>query len=104
MKLAQINFGPLEDVAAPEFAGKNIGDIVSALVPWIFAIAGFLLIIYLLYGGYQYLLSGGDPKSLEKAKSVITTAIIGFVIVFISFWLVEIILRILGLTSILSIF
>lgn len=101
---AQIKFGPLESVATPNFAGGTPGDIVSALVPYLFAIAGFLLIIYLLYGGYKYLLSRGDPKAMQEARGVITNALIGFVIVFIAYWVVQLIGELLGLDVIMGIF
>ncbi len=105
MKLAQdIHFGPLESVSAPKFAGRGIGDIVNVLITYLFPIAGLLLLLYLLYGGYRYLLSGGNPKSLQEARSVITTALLGFVIVFVAFWLVQIIGIMLGLDVITSTF
>ena len=100
----QIKFGPLESVATPNFAEGNVGDIISALIPYLFAIAGFLLIIYLLYGGYKYLLSRGDPKAIQEARGAITTALIGFIIVFSAFWLVQLVGELLGITVIRFIF
>lgn len=105
MKLAQrINFPSLEREAARNFAGADVGDIVSGLIRYIFPLAGLLLLLYLIYGGYRYMLSGDDPKTLQEAKSVITTALLGFVIVFISFWLVQIVGTILGLNVVANIF
>ena len=101
---AQIKFGPLESIATPNFAGGKIGNIVSALIPYLFAFAGFLLIIYLLYGGYKYLLSRGDPKAMQEARGVITNALIGFVIVFLAFWAVQLVGELLGIVVIRFIF
>jgi len=99
-----INFGVLENIASPKFVGANIGTIVSKLVLYIFPFAGLLMLLYLLFGGYKYMLSRGDPKALAEAKGAITTAIIGFVIVFVAFWIVQIIGVILGLNQITVIF
>lgn len=103
MKLA-VDFGPLESVASPKFAGGTIGQVVSALLKIIFPIAGFALLLFLLYGGYQFMLSRGDPKALEEAKAKITYALIGFIVIFVAYWLVQLIGRILGLTEITGIF
>ena len=108
MKLTQIptiDFPFLESATLrDEFAGGGIGTIVSELVKYLFPLAGLLLLLYLIYGGYRYMLSRGDPKTLQEAKGVITNALLGFVIVFISFWLVQIVGTILGLDVIVQIF
>lgn len=105
MKLAQvIDFPALEPTASPKFAGANIGNIVSGLILYLFPFAGLLMLLYFLFGGYKYMLSKGDPKALAEAKGAITTAIIGFVIVFVAFWIVQIIGVVLGLNQITVIF
>ncbi len=105
--LAQINERDLiilEMQQDLEFAGGNLGDVVSALIKYFFPIAGLILLLFLLYGGYLFMFSRGDPKAIEKAKGIITTAIIGFVIVFVAFWIVQIVGTILGLETITEIF
>jgi hypothetical protein len=105
MMLAQ-NLEDIQRQALPnfEFAGGNVGDIISSLLPYLFAGAGLLLLLFLLYGGLSLMLSRGDPKAVEAAKGRITGAVIGFVIVFIAYWLVQIIGRILGIGEIVKIF
>lgn len=108
MTLAAINFNALEAVAAPKFAGGNISTIINILVGYLFPTAGLLLLIYLLFGGYQWMFSKGDPNALQKAKEIITKALIGFVIVFVSFWIVQLVGVLLfgtsGISPIRSIF
>ena len=105
MKLTQvIDFPALEPTAAPKFSGANLGKIVSELVKYLFPLAGLLMLLYLLYGGYKYMLSRGDPKALADAKGTITNALLGFAIVFAAFWIVQIIGIVLGLNQITVIF
>ena len=105
MKLAErISFPALEQIASPKFQGRNIGYILSRLLIYIFPFAGLIMLLYLLFGGYKYMLSRGDPKALAEAKGAITTALIGFVIVFVAFWIVQIIGVVLGLNQITVIF
>jgi hypothetical protein len=101
---APIDFEGLEPTIIPRFAGGTVGDIVNSAITYLFPVVGFLLFIYLIFGGYQYLLSGGNPKSIEAGKKNITNAIIGFIIVFASYWIVSVIGRILGIGAIGNIF
>lgn len=104
MEIAQVNFGALENIASPSFSGGTISDIINAIVLIVFPVAGFALLIYLIVGGYRYLLSGGDPKSIQAAKGVISQALVGFLIIFFAFWIVVITAEILGLQPIIDIF
>jgi hypothetical protein len=79
----------------------NIGDIISALLPYIFVLAGLTLFILLIIGGFGMLTSGGSPEKMKAAQGKITSAVIGFVIIFISYWLMRILEIIFGI-SILS--
>lgn len=50
------------------------------------------------------MLAAGDQQKLQKAKTTLTNALIGFVIVFVSFWIVQIIGLVLGLGGWANIF
>ena len=80
------------------------GSIINILVSLLFSIAGLLLLLYLIYGGFMFLTSGGDPNKAQVAKGIITTALIGFIIIFTSYWIVQIAGRVLGLQEITDIF
>jgi hypothetical protein len=80
------------------------GEIISSFMNILFPLVGLLLLLYLIYGGYNLMLSGGDPKKIQAAKSIITMALLGFVIIFASYWLVRIVGYVLGLDTFSSIF
>jgi len=44
----------------------------------------------LIIGGFGLLTSGGSPDKVKAAQGKITSAVIGFVIIFIAYWLVRI--------------
>lgn len=96
--LAQINFKEFnEKIFGPPNAQKpfsqpdaNLNTIINELMKYLFPFAGLLLLLYLIIGGFGYLTSGGDPKKTESAQHQITNALIGFLILFLSFWIVEI--------------
>lgn len=85
-------------ISTTDFA--NLGAIVNKFVPYVFAAASMFLLFYLIVGGFGFLTSKGDPKALEAARQKITNAIIGFVIIFVAYWLVQLLAIILGLQGV----
>jgi hypothetical protein len=99
MKLAEkIDFQAIMDQAMPNFKFKSatIGEIISSLLRYIFALAGLVLFLFLIMGGFGLLTSGGDPKKVEAAKGHITSAVTGFLIIFVAYWLIQILEIVFG--------
>jgi len=69
----------------------TLSSLVTNALPIIFSIAGAILFIYLIWGGFDFLTSMGDPKKAESGKNKITSAIVGFIIIFTAFWITQII-------------
>ena len=103
MKLAQaVDFQQIIDSvfpagSLPRQADLTLGDIISKLFPYVFVAAGLLLFGYLVMGGFELLTSGGNPEKVKSAQGKITSAIIGFLIIFVAYWLVQILEIIFGL-------
>jgi len=53
----------------------------------------------LIFGGFSYIVSAGsgDAKQLEKGKKAITSALIGLVLIFCSFWIIQLLEIVLGI-------
>ncbi|MFQ6033182.1 MAG: hypothetical protein ACE5K2_09710 [Candidatus Zixiibacteriota bacterium] len=76
----------------PSFVGfSTLGQVISALLPYLYVIAGLILFGAIIVSGFQFLISAGDPKKTAEAKGCLTNAIIGFAIIFVSWWLIQII-------------
>lgn len=58
--------------------------------------AGIIALIFIILSGIKMVTSGGDPKAVDAAKKTLTFAIIGLVIVLLSFFIVSIIGYITG--------
>lgn len=110
MKLAQID-NPFKGIDVPvtgpadiNLKSASLGEIISELLPYIFTIAGILLLLYLVSGGLQLMFSAGDPKKAQSAQGKITNALIGFIIVFLAYWLTQLLGNILNIQIIKEIF
>ena len=61
-----------------------------------------VLVIMILWGAVRFIVSSGDPKAIQEAQKTIVYAIIGAVIVALSFVLVNLVTTALGLPNILT--
>ncbi len=75
--------------------------IISVLLPFLFTFSGLILFVMLLWGGFEMLTGAANPKAQEAGKVRITAAIIGFLLIFASYWLAPI-LQIVFAISILK--
>jgi len=104
--LAQVDFDKLREVLKPTVTPQvdlsnpdlTIGEIISKFLPYIFAIAGIILFVFLILGGFELLTSAGDPEKAKKAQRRITSALIGFLIIFLAYWLTQLLEVIFGIT------
>lgn len=96
--LAQVN---LRDKLFGSHQGaSNVADsptaFLSAILPNIFTIAGILLLVYLVAGGLMVIKSAGS-EGKGKGKDAITNALVGFIIIFAAYWIIQIVQVITGI-------
>ena|SRR3989304_9560174 len=72
--------------------------LIQNLVYWAIRFAGVVALFLLIFAGIKFISSGGDPKSVDSAKKTATYALIGLILVFLSFFIIQLIGQITGLT------
>ncbi|OGM32718.1 hypothetical protein A2803_01535 [Candidatus Woesebacteria bacterium RIFCSPHIGHO2_01_FULL_44_21] len=91
--------GAAGDCAHPLFAfGDIFGRIIGILIP----VGGIVLFVMLIIGGFYFITSSGDPRKVEGAKSTLTYAIAGIVILACAFLIIQIIANFVGVPAILN--
>lgn len=87
------------------YDGGAIGEIVTLnciplivfnLIYWLLIFAGVVTLFLIIFGGFKFMTSGGDPKAVEDARKTIVWAIVGLVVVLSSFAIVAFISQITG--------
>lgn len=63
----------------------DIASIINNVMPFIMALAGIILFLVLMWGGFDYVTSQGVPEKLKSANAKITAGVIGFVLLVLSF-------------------
>ncbi len=78
----------------------NYGSLVNVIIRNAYVLAGIISFLLLVFGGFGVILAAGsgDTKELEKGKQTITYAILGLILVVTSYWIVQIIEKVTGLS------
>lgn len=66
-----------------------IFPLITALINWALIFAGAISLIFFIIGGIQFLVSSGDQKRVESAKKTMMFAIVGIVLIFLSFAIIN---------------
>lgn len=74
------------------------GEVIAALYPYLFSLAGLILFVMLVWGAFEIMMGANDSKSVDSGKKRITAAVIGFLLLFASYWIGQIIQYIFGLS------
>lgn len=104
--LSQVDIGTDYNLGYGKPLSSNLKELSSLIVPLsqnIMLIAGIIFFLLLVVGGLKYIQSAGngDKEGAEKSKQALTAAVLGFIIIFASYWIILIIEYVTG-TSILN--
>lgn len=88
-----LQYTPLENIPGFEAASKtgDFYDYIQAVYKFGIWAVGISALLMISIGGFMYITSAGNNSSMEKAKSVITDAIIGLVLALTSYLILYII-------------
>ena len=73
------------------------GGIISEVLKYAFPIAGTILFLMLIFAGVKMLTGATNSKNMDEGKQIIGTAIAGFIILFASYWIIQLIEVIFGI-------
>lgn len=78
----------------------TFGVLVTVVVRNAFVLAGIISFLILVFGGFSVIMGAGagDTKQLEKGRQAIIGALAGLIIVVTSYWIVQIINKVTGLS------
>lgn len=89
-----------KDIADVNFRSDALAGtvltIAGTVVRDLLFVAGFAVILLIVYGGFTLMTSQGNPSGVEKGRKIITNAVIGLVIVAISYGIITVLFKILG--------
>ena len=78
---------------------KNPADLINLIVNNLMVVGGIILFFMIILSGFKFLQD--TAKGKEEAKKIMKSAIIGFIIMFSAFWIVQIIKVVTGTNIVL---
>lgn len=87
---------PIMGILKGDVSGLTLGEIISKLLPYIYVFAGISLLVMLIAGGLSLMTAAGDEGKVKAGYGKITGALIGFLIVFLSYLIAQLVEVILG--------
>ena len=76
----------------------DVGSIISKLLPYVYVLAGLSLLVMLILGGVGLMTAAGDPAKIKASYGKISGALIGFLIIFVSYFVLQLLETILGVS------
>ena len=66
---------------------------VINILRWALGFMTLLAVVFIIYGGFMWLTAGGSEDRVEKAKQIITAAVIGLIIILLAWAIVIFVAR-----------
>lgn len=78
---------------------QTLGDLVSLGINAALIVAGLIVLFLLVFGGFSMIAGAGnnDPQTAARGKQAATYAVIGFVVIFVAYWVIQFIEAVTGI-------
>ena len=85
---------PTENLAGPAGA-QSFGSLITIILSILLFVVGSISVVFFIIGGFRYVTAHGNEEQAEGAKKTMTHAIIGLIVVIMSFAIIAIITQVL---------
>lgn len=82
---SDINIGSLFQA---KYCSPN--ELILSVLRILFTIAGLAAVLFIVIGGFQYIISGANAEQAKKGRQNITNALLGLVIILLAYTLVAV--------------
>lgn len=92
------NYTTITQYTSGDEAGTGSGqttslmDTLQTIINVALGLIGFVAVVMIIFGGFQYITSSGDAAKVTKAKNTIMYGVIGLVIALLAFAIVNFVL------------
>lgn len=86
-------FGAVDIDTSPLPRSGTSGNLIIDVLNIVFGILAGIAFISVVYGGFKYVISQGEPDKIGKAKDIIVYSLIGLAISFSAFGIVNLFLK-----------
>ena len=69
----------------------NFGKTFGTVVTFVFIVAVIIALGFLVFGGIKWVTSGGEKTGVEEARNHVVAAVVGLIIVFLSYFVINLV-------------
>jgi hypothetical protein len=70
---------------------SSTSSLINNILPNVYIAGGLIIFIMIVMGGFTIIANSGNPDKIAGGTKTITSAIIGLVVLFASYWIIQII-------------
>ncbi len=74
-------------------AAGDPAKLIASFINFIFVLSTIVALLYLIWGGFKWLTSGGDKSAVGAAREHIIASIIGLIVIFLSYLILNIVIN-----------
>lgn len=74
------------------------GSLVNNILPNIYIAGGIIIFFMIVFGGFTIISNASDSHKIEEGSKTITSAIIGLLVLFASYWIIQLIQVVTGVS------
>ncbi len=79
-----------------ELTGSTTASgLIRAIIRYLLYFCGMIAVVFLIYGGYQYITSAGNTEKAEKGRTILVDSIIGLLIIGLSYVIVTVVVNLI---------
>ncbi len=76
-------------IPIPQWISGDLSGVSQTIINILLIVGGVAGVLGLIYSGYLYITAGGNPEQSQKAKSAILASIIGIIIIFSAYIIIN---------------
>lgn len=77
----------------------NLEQFITTAIQLMLLFAGAIAIVFVIIGGYYYITAAGNEEQSEKGRKTLTNAIIGIIIIVLSYAIITVISNLVSSTN-----
>lgn len=75
---------------------QGAGSLINNILPNVYIAGGVVIFFMIILGGFTIIANAGNPDKIKEGGKTITSAIIGLLVLFGSYWIIQIIQVVTG--------
>lgn len=80
-------------------SATTLKDLIINIIRIMLMFAGIIAVVFVIIGGYMYITSGGNAEQAEKGKNTVVNAIVGIVMIILSYVIINVIVNLVSRPS-----